>query len=803
MRYFARNSLVFVLLIFAAAISHAKTTALALSGGGARGFAHIGIIQALEEEGLEPDLIVGTSMGAVVGGLWAAGYSAAEMKSIALATDWSGLFLDRPQRRNLFLAKKETRSRHILALRFRGWEPELPVALSSGQQVSELFCRLVNRAPYHAWPSFDDLRIPFRAVATDLVTGKSVVFSEGDLAEVMRAAVSLPLILVPYEMDTLLLVDGGVIENIPVEAARREGAEIVVAVDMSSGFEPGGSTDLPWDLADRVTTLMHIERNNASRRLADLVIAPDVGPHKASDFGDADSLISAGYRAAQENMPRLRALLRPAQPDSSCCATFCSRERLRALFRTTAPNQLPPRAHRFAGMTTPPDSSLLGRGGSSRFSELETVRRGYAYRGRSLAHVTELGMDSTGTLVSRWEEGRIRSIRVTGLRRYRPWTVLRDFPLAEGQLFDLRLARRGVTQIYGSDLFSSVTLSALPTDSGAHLTLRVRERESPQLRMGAGYSLERKGRGFLEFLNDNALNLGARLTLFGKYGERDEAVSARLTFDRLPSLATLGHGLQTHTVTDFRAGWTREEYNFFDAQHRDTSFYFFERSHAAMWVGGGFPRWGEVAAGLRYESVRAGGVLDEPTAHVTYVGVRTVIDTKDDYPFPTSGFAWNGGYEYALKSRQTGRAFNRMTAAADGFLPLSRRWVLHGAGDWAWNDRMLPLWGRFPLGGETSLLGLHVAEYYGSSRVTALAEIRHDLLSRWIAEAYLSAIYTVGAVSMKSDPLPKSSDYLHGIGGRFALSTLLGPLTFTVGELLPSCYGPDQTMFYVNLGHEF
>jgi len=796
---------IFIILsvIICVQVTEAGTTALALSGGGARGFAHIGIIQALEEEGLQPDLIVGTSMGAVVGGLWAAGYSAAEMRSIALSTDWSGLFLDRPARRNLFLAKKETRSRHILALRFRGWEPELPVALSSGQQVSELLFRLVNRAPYHAWSSFDDLRIPFRAAASDLVTGQPVVFSEGDLAEAMRAAVSLPLVLVPYEMDTLLLVDGGVIENIPVEAARREGAEIVVAVDMSSGFERGGSTDLPWDLADRVTTLMHVERNDASRRLADLVITPDVGPHKASDFGDVDDLISAGYRAAKETMPRLRELFREFQPDSNCCATYCSRARLRAFFETTPPELLPPRAHRFSGMSAPPDSNLPGRGGGSGLSELENVRRGYVYRGRTLAHVTDLRMDSAGTLVSRWEEGRIRSIRVAGLRRYRPWTVLREFPLVEGQLFDLRQARRGVTQIYGSDLFSSVTLSALPTDSGAHLTLRVRERESPQLRVGAGYSLERGGRGFLEFLNDNALDLGARLSLFGKYGERDEVLGARLTFDRLPSLSPFGREVQTHMITDLRAGWTREEFNFFDAQHRDTSFYFFERSHATLWVGGGFPRWGELAAGVRYEGVRAGGVLDEPVAHVTYVGLRTLIDTKDDYPFPTSGFSWNGRYEYALKSRQTGRAFNRLQAMADGYLPLSRRWVMHGEADWAWNDRMLPLWGRFPLGGEHSLLGLRVAEYYGSSRVSALAEIRYDLLSRWMADAYLSAIYTVGAVSMKSDPLPVSSDYLHGVGARFALSTLLGPLTFTVGELLPSHFGGDQTVFYLNLGHEF
>ena len=148
--------------------------ALALSGGGARGFAFIGILNALEEEQLEPDLIVGTSMGAVLGGLYASGYTRRRSwKQWRCKTDWSSLFLDRPSRRSLFLGRKETSAMHILSLRFRGFTPELPVALTNGQKLSELLFDLVHRAPYQPWPSFDDLRIPFRAVATDLISGQA------------------------------------------------------------------------------------------------------------------------------------------------------------------------------------------------------------------------------------------------------------------------------------------------------------------------------------------------------------------------------------------------------------------------------------------------------------------------------------------------------------------------------------------------------------------------------------------------------------------------------------------------------
>jgi NTE family protein len=133
------RGVIFCCLVLLISINaNAETIGLALSGGGARGFAHIGVLKAFEEAGFEPDLIVGCSMGAVIGGLYAAGYSTKELESIALRTDWSRLFLDRPQRRNLFLGQKETMARHIVSMRFRGWVPEVPLALSNGQQLSEL-----------------------------------------------------------------------------------------------------------------------------------------------------------------------------------------------------------------------------------------------------------------------------------------------------------------------------------------------------------------------------------------------------------------------------------------------------------------------------------------------------------------------------------------------------------------------------------------------------------------------------------------------------------------------------------------
>jgi predicted acylesterase/phospholipase RssA len=790
------------LLLLVPLAARAEKVALALSGGGARGFAHIGVLQCLEEENLQPDLIIGSSMGAIVGGLYAAGYSAAELKSIALSTDWSSMFLNQPTRRNLFLGKKETISRHILSVRFRGWVPDVPLALSSGQKLSELLFNAVHSAPYQPWTSFDDLRIPFRAAATDLITGQLVVFDHGDLAEALRASSSLPLVFAPYRLDTLLLIDGGVIENIPVDAARAQGADRVIGVDVSSGLDVSG-IDMPWELADRVTTIMHRQRNAESCLHTDVLLIPDIGGHKSTDFTDIPQLIEAGYLAAKAHLPELRALLaHSAKTNHSYC--FCSRSLCQSFAASVSPAALPPKSYDFRGMNLATDSAIAHMPpGSDGLIKLAHVRRMYVDAGFSLAHVIQLEMTRDSALRSTWEEGRIRRITVEGVHRRRPWTVLSELPLSEGDRFDIRRARRGLNQIYGSDLYDMVTLAVQPTDSGALLTVRAVERPSPQLRFGAGYSIERGGRAFSELLNDNVLNSGARLSLFGKYGERDEELRTSATFDRLPLVTPVDRALGGHFTSDFDVGWKREEYNFYTPDHHDTSFYFFDRCSAELWIGRAFRRWGELAWGAKYESVRGGGILDEPRAYTTSVGLRTVIDTKDRYPFPTSGVFLSARYDYAIKSRSQGRAFNRVTALFDGDVPLTHRLVLRGRGDWAWNDRILPLWAQFPLGGEESLLGLHVAERYGTSRLSFLAEVRYDLISRWLAEAYVSALYTVGAASPQSDPLPVSHDYQHGIGAAFSLSTFVGPLRLTAAELLRSHFGKEQFRVYLNLGHEF
>jgi NTE family protein len=285
--------------------------ALVLSGGGARGIAAIGVLRILEHHKVPVDLIVGTSMGSVIGGLYALGYSTDQLQRLVDTTNWDDLlsYGDDSKRRDLFLDQKIARDKSILVLRFEGLEPVIPQAFSTGQRLSNYLNLLTLQGLYHPNPSFDDLRIPFRAVTTDLVTGKRVVIESGDITEALRASMAIPLLYSSIPRDTMQLLDGGLVDNLPVDVAIAEKADIVIAVDMSSPLRPKSKLNAPWEVADQITTIMMQEANKLARAKADIVITPKLGDHLASDFIGIDSLITAGELSTEELIPALKKLI--------------------------------------------------------------------------------------------------------------------------------------------------------------------------------------------------------------------------------------------------------------------------------------------------------------------------------------------------------------------------------------------------------------------------------------------------------------------------------------------------------------
>ncbi|MBO4970502.1 MAG: patatin-like phospholipase family protein, partial [Pseudomonas sp.] len=288
---------------------------LVLSGGAARGLAHVGVLKALEEQGIHIDAIAGTSMGAVIGGLYASGYKIDELEKLALSIDWQEALSDAPEREDVpFRRKQDDRDflvKQKLSFRDDG-SLGLPLGVIQGQNLALLLESLLAHSSDIR--DFDKLPIPFRAVATDIVNGEKVVFRKGHLPQVIRASMSIPAVFAPVEINGQLLVDGGMVDNIPVDVAREMGVDMVIVVDIGTPLRGRKQLNTVFDILNQSITLM--TRSNSEVQLAslkpdDILIQPALASYGATDFGRSLDIINAGYRATQVLEKRLASLRQP------------------------------------------------------------------------------------------------------------------------------------------------------------------------------------------------------------------------------------------------------------------------------------------------------------------------------------------------------------------------------------------------------------------------------------------------------------------------------------------------------------
>src|ERR1700733_1124752 len=281
-----------------------------LSGGGARGMAHIGVLKILDELKVPIDCIAGSSMGAIVGGLYASGMTVDQIESTMRSVDWQEAFHDAPPRRDLAFRRKQDDRNFLVTwpLGLKHGKILLPKGFIQGQKLQETLRQLT--LPFSKSTDFDLLPTPFRAVATDLETGNAVVMGEGDLSIAMRASVSAPGVFAPVELNGRLLVDGGLAENLPVNVARAMHADVLIVSDVSFPLQPRAALDSALSISNQMLAILvrkDSDRQRASLTPQDILIEPDLGSTTATDFTAAGGVIARGEDAARAAIPKLAA----------------------------------------------------------------------------------------------------------------------------------------------------------------------------------------------------------------------------------------------------------------------------------------------------------------------------------------------------------------------------------------------------------------------------------------------------------------------------------------------------------------
>jgi NTE family protein len=289
---------------------------LALSGGGSKGIAHIGVLKVMEEAGLRPDYISGVSMGSIVGGLYATGFSSDSLARLFLDTDWDLLLSDRiPENKIIFNEKKHFYN-SIISVPVTREHIVIPSSLISGQQVE-------NALNFYFWRAaeiynFSHLPIPFLCVATDMLTGSEVVLKEGYLPDAIRASMSIPSVFSAVPTDTALLVDGGVVRNYAAGELRSVGCDIVIGSYVSLKRSDRKNLESGYEMLKQVGFMASLADYDAQKKLTDILIEPELKAFPPLSYNDVDTLIERGYRAAlplKERFRRLADSLNAIQPE--------------------------------------------------------------------------------------------------------------------------------------------------------------------------------------------------------------------------------------------------------------------------------------------------------------------------------------------------------------------------------------------------------------------------------------------------------------------------------------------------------
>jgi len=570
--------------------------ALVLSGGGARGIAQIGVLKALEEKNIPLDLIVGTSMGSIIGGLYAAGYSVATLDSIARTADWNYLIsLDaKTNRRDLFIDQKISEDKAVVTLRLKGLKPIIPTSVNDGQRLSNYLNLLSFQAPVKVKNSFDDLEVRFRAVCTNLETGDAVVLSKGSLSQAMRASSSVSFLLSPIKMDTLTLVDGGLVANIPVKIAKLFHPDIVIAVNTTGDLHPKEDLEMPWIVADQLVSIPMKLLNEQQLQSADFIVTPSMQGIGSTDFTNIDSLISLGYKAA---LPLVESIERKIQYNYSSVIhdketyfknvsvseksefgknflgengkkdSVSSGDILEYLYRTNATGEYDSlyaeidttgqksiitflggkvrlvESSQYQGVTLLPLdtvktilSTLVGQpyNGKKIFQAIKEILDLYRIAGYSLAELDSVAFNrSSHHLSFFFSEGIVSEIRIKGNSYTNPTIISREFPIHEGEVFESERIQQGLTNLRSTGLFNNVYVQ-IEKDSGKKiLTLIVDEKISNTARLGFKLDNENKPQFWFDIRDANILGTATELGFLLYLSARGRSYTLEHKADRI------------------------------------------------------------------------------------------------------------------------------------------------------------------------------------------------------------------------------------------------------------------------------
>lgn len=850
---------------------------IALSGGGARGLSQIGVLKALEESDIFPDLVVGTSMGSIVGGLYASGYNINALYDIAINTDWNELLTITRQsnRKELFVDQKISEDRAVLTLRLDGFNPVLPTAFNDGQKLSNYLNIITFNAPIHPNNNFDLLKKRFRAVCTNLVTGDPVILKSGTLSKALRASSSVTFFLPPVQLDSLILVDGGLAENIPVNTARKEGADFIIAVNTTSPLHNEDRLSVPWVIADQIVSIPIKHLNSQQLDSADIIITPDLNDRPAGNFDNIEKVILSGYNEALGYIRSIKEKYDSLYHsgivqnevffenfflsgelslyEKEILDKYLSEKRVSNRQLLLAINELITTGEYadLKAIVTQHENiteikiikelnpvikriDLIGSSAlnSERTGEiflpfygkhysapkllnaLTELLKEYRQIGYSLANVSEINLnEQDGILKIYIDEGIISAVVTEGNTYTNTNVITREFPVKEGDFFNIDRISQGLINLRGTKLFEDTEV-VLKKENGKNiLVIKVIERQSQLLRLGFSVDNERRARLSVDVREENLFGSGTELGLIFLASAKERGIQLEHRSNRI---------FDTYLTYKLNAFYNFEDMSAYrDKPQTSKSRFSREKTGeyrqiflgASFGIGTQVERFGNLIFEGKYQLNRAKSILESPILPqrntLVSLKVNATIDTQDKYPYPENGIFFNGFYETAQTFLGGDIGFTNVGFDYRNFLKLSSVSVLSTRINMGFADKTLPLMQHYSLGGLDSFLGMREDEYRGRQIFLTSLMYRYKLPFSIFFDTYAQARYDLGNVWEIQEQI-KFKNLKHGIGFGISLDTPIGPADFALGRSFlfikdlpenPISWG--DVLFYFSIGYYY
>jgi predicted acylesterase/phospholipase RssA len=775
---------------------------LVLSGGGAKGFAEIHTLKLLDSLQIPIDYIAGTSIGSIIGGLYAIGYSGAEIEDIGITTKWSELFTDTPRRELLpYLQKKDT-GKFQLSFAVKGFTPMAPSGLISGQKISLMFSGLTSA--YEATQDFDQFPIPFRAVAVDLVTGNEVVLRKGSLARAMRSSMSIPTVFQPVVWGDSLLVDGGMINNLPIDVVREMGADIVIAVNVGAPLLKREDITSVLDVLEQSFSIFNNYREKENIKQADILISPDMSGFDAADFNEESvpDIIKNGRKAARAALPQLIALrdslLRNEQPAVADNNHEPAVQILSGISISGSKTYQP--AYLLQSIGYQPGDTLSADTLSHRLFRLQR-RNLYA----KISHQLKKRDDHYQHLFITVEEGappRIYSVSIENNQLLPFDFIYNMLGIRPGETLDTKLLQDRITYLYSLGYFEKISYDIHPVnDSAIRLHFHVEEKSKRILRLGLRYDNNYQLVAAVNLIAANLLVPGLMFEneiQFPGLVRWDFKVSFPSRTKSYPIYPFIRFGYKD-IPTDIYSGTERKI-----AQYQDRSF-----SYGAG-VGILFDRFWNVEVEYSQEDMRVKpniALADELLFPVwrdklRHLVIRSDFDLLDDILLPGNGIRIRGNYESGFKDFGSDIDYNLYSVSGDLYTTPASRHTFRLNGSFFTSSLSLPIYKYYYNRSQEEFIGMNYFQL-SASQITIL---RMDYRYRYKKDIFFKlAANTAFNTEFSGLPLPVDGDFLFGAGAGIILLSPVGPieLLWARGSTNIVTSKELQNVFYFSAGYKF